>query len=68
MFEMKVMDFINNVWTGVYTLNASSDALGAVTGSRFVRKNNMGFGTLTSTYTNLSSAVTQVDDGNVGGF
>ena len=68
IYEVDKLDFINNVWEGTYTLNAASDNLAAVTDSRFVRKNNMAFGTLTVTYTNLSTAVTQVDDGNSGGF
>lgn len=68
MNEMKILDLINNIWSGTYTLNASSDSLAAVTDSRYIKKNNMAFGTLTATYTNLSSAVTAIDDGNSGGF
>jgi len=68
IFEVDKLDFINNCWDGVYSLNASSDNLAAVTDARFVRKNNMAFGTLTATYTNLTSAPTQINDGNSGGF
>lgn len=68
IFEVDKFDLINNVWDGTYTLSAASDNLASVADSRFVRKNNMAFGSLTATYTNLSSAVTQVNDGNSGGF
>jgi hypothetical protein len=69
MYEMKIADLVNNVWTGTYALNISSDNLAAISESRFVRKNNMAFGSVTSTYTSIdSTAVTQVNDGNTGGF
>jgi hypothetical protein len=68
IFEVDKLDLINNVLDGTYALNASSDNLSAVTDARFVRKNNMAFGTLTALYPNLLTAPTQIDDGNSGGF
>jgi hypothetical protein len=70
LFAMDKIDFINNVWEGVIALDVvAQHGLGSITDSRYVKKNNMAFGTLTATYNaNLGTAVTIIDDGNSGGF
>lgn len=60
---------MSNVQVQLRRGTTAQHSLASITDSRYVKKNNMAFGTLTATYNlNLGSAVTIIDDGNSGGF